>query len=68
MSKESSSFEIYEMELITKEVANYLAMKSYLEKNNLHHFTFSPNSKKPIEAIIRHLPCSHINRRYFQQP
>jgi hypothetical protein len=31
-------------------------MKSYLEENNLQYFTFSPNSKKSINAIIRHLP------------
>jgi hypothetical protein len=31
-------------------------MKSYLEKNNLHYFTFYPNSKKPISAVIRHIP------------
>jgi hypothetical protein len=37
-------------------MADYSAMKSYLEKNNLHHFTFSPNSKKPIKATIHHLP------------
>jgi hypothetical protein len=37
-------------------MADYSAMKSYLEKNNLHYFTFSPNSKKPIKAIIHHLP------------
>jgi hypothetical protein len=30
-------------------------MKSYLEKNNLQYFTFSPNSEKPIKAVIRHL-------------
>jgi hypothetical protein len=33
----------------------YLAMKSYLEKNNLQYFTFPPNSKKPVRVIIRHL-------------
>jgi hypothetical protein len=37
-------------------MGDYLAMKSCLEKNNLHYFTFSPNSKRPIEAIIHHLP------------
>jgi hypothetical protein len=31
-------------------------MKSLLEKNNLQYFTFSPNSEKPIKAVIRHLP------------
>jgi hypothetical protein len=31
-------------------------MKSYLEKNNLHYFTFSSNSEKPIKAVIQHLP------------
>jgi hypothetical protein len=30
-------------------------MKSYLEKNNLQYFTFSPNSEKPIQAVIRHI-------------
>jgi hypothetical protein len=39
-----------------KKMADYSAMKSYLGKNNLHHFTFSPNSEKPIKAVIRHLP------------
>jgi hypothetical protein len=42
--------------IITKEMVDYLAMKSYLEKNNLHHFTFSQNIKKPIKAVIHHLP------------
>jgi hypothetical protein len=37
-------------------MADYSAMKPYLEKNNLHYFTFSPNSEKPIKAIIHHLP------------
>jgi hypothetical protein len=31
-------------------------MKSYLKKNNLQYFTFSPNSEKPIKAVICHLP------------
>jgi hypothetical protein len=26
------------------------------EGNNLHYFTFSPNSEKPIKVLIRHLP------------
>jgi hypothetical protein len=42
--------------IITKEMVNYLAMISYLEKNNLQYFTFDPNSEKPINAVIRHLP------------
>jgi hypothetical protein len=37
-------------------MADYSAVKSYLEKNNLQYFTFSPNSEKPIKAVIRHLP------------
>jgi hypothetical protein len=36
-------------------MADYSAMKSHLEKNNLQYYTFSPNSEKPIEAVIRHL-------------
>jgi hypothetical protein len=41
---------------ITKGMVDYSAMKSYLEKNDLHYFTFSPNSEKPIKSVIRHLP------------
>jgi hypothetical protein len=57
-------------------MADYSAMKSYLEKNNLQYFTFSPNSEKPIKAVIHHLhpdmPIEDIspryaNGRYFQQ-
>jgi hypothetical protein len=32
--------------IMTKEMADYSAMKSYLEKNNLHYFIFSPDSEK----------------------
>jgi hypothetical protein len=42
--------------IITKELADYSTMKSYLEKNNLHCFTFSLNFEEPIKAVIRHLP------------
>jgi hypothetical protein len=37
-------------------MTDYSAMKSYLEKNNLQYFAFSPNSEKPLKAVIRHLP------------
>jgi hypothetical protein len=42
--------------IITKEMVNYFAMKSYRKKNNLKYFPFSPNSEKPIRAAICHLP------------
>jgi hypothetical protein len=42
--------------IITKETADNSAMKSYMEKNNLHYFTFSPNSEEPIKTLIRHFP------------
>jgi hypothetical protein len=38
-----------------REMADYSAIKSYLEKNNLHYFIFSQNSKEPIKAVIHHL-------------
>jgi hypothetical protein len=37
-------------------MADYSAMKSYLEKNNLHYLSCSLNSEKPIKAETRHLP------------
>jgi hypothetical protein len=39
-----------------KKEMDYSAMKSYLEKNDVHYFTFPPNSEKPIKALICHLP------------
>jgi hypothetical protein len=36
-------------------MVDYSAIKSYLEKNNLHYFTFSPNSEEPIKEAIHHL-------------
>jgi hypothetical protein len=41
--------------IIAKEM-DYSAMKSYLEKNNLHYFNFPPNSEKHMKAVNRHLP------------
>jgi hypothetical protein len=41
-------------------MVDYSTMKSYLEKNNLHCVTFSPNTKKPIRAVIRHLPLDKL--------
>jgi hypothetical protein len=37
-------------------MADYSNIKSYLEKHNLHYFTFSPNSEKLIKAVILYLP------------
>jgi hypothetical protein len=37
-------------------MADYSTMKSHLAKSNRHYFTFSPNSEKPIKAVIHHLP------------
>jgi hypothetical protein len=31
-------------------------MKSYLEKNDLHYFTFPANSEKPMKRVIHLLP------------
>jgi hypothetical protein len=41
-------------------MAEYSAMKSYLEKNNLHYFIFSPNSEKLIKAVVHHLPSDTL--------
>jgi hypothetical protein len=45
-----------ETRIIIKEMMDYSAMKSYLEKNNLHYFIFSPNSERPIKVVIRRHP------------
>jgi hypothetical protein len=42
--------------VITKEMADYSAIRAYLDSNHLHCFTFRPKSEKPIKAVIRQLP------------
>jgi hypothetical protein len=44
--------------IITKEMADYSAMKSYLEKSKLHYIISPPQKKKfekPTKAVIHHL-------------
>jgi hypothetical protein len=42
--------------VITRDMADFLAIKSHFEGNNLSFFTFYPKSEKPIKAVICHLP------------
>jgi hypothetical protein len=42
--------------VITKGMADFEAVKSYISNNNLSYFSFFPKSQKPIKAIMRHLP------------
>jgi hypothetical protein len=41
---------------ITKEMADYSAMKSNLEKKNIHYFASSPNSEIATMPVIHHIP------------
>jgi hypothetical protein len=45
----------------TKEITKYSYIKPYLKKNSFHYFILSPNSEKPIKAIIHHLPPDGIS-------
>jgi hypothetical protein len=42
--------------IVTKEMAEFSAIRKHLENNNLSYFTFFPKSEKPIKAVVRHLP------------
>jgi hypothetical protein len=42
--------------VVTREMADYSAIREYFDKNHLNYFTFHPKSQKPIKAVIRHLP------------
>jgi hypothetical protein len=44
--------------VVTKEMADYSAIRAHFESRNLPHYTFYPKSLKPIKAVIRHLPSS----------
>jgi hypothetical protein len=43
--------------VITRGMADFLAVKSHFEGKNLS-FTFYPKPKKPIKVVIRHLPIN----------
>jgi hypothetical protein len=44
--------------IVTKEMADFSAIRKHLEKNNLPYFTFFPKSENPIKAVICHLPTN----------
>jgi hypothetical protein len=41
--------------IVTKEMADFSAIKEYLNSQNLNYFNFYPKSLKPIKAVIQHL-------------
>jgi hypothetical protein len=44
--------------IVTRQMADFSAIKTYLEKNKLSYFSFFPKPESPIEAVIRHLPLN----------
>jgi hypothetical protein len=44
--------------VVTKDMVDYQAFKSYFEQNSLSYFTFFPKSDKPVEAVLRHFPSN----------
>jgi hypothetical protein len=41
--------------IVSREMADYSAIRHYLDCQHLNYFTFFPKSEKPIKAVIRHL-------------
>jgi hypothetical protein len=44
--------------VIKRNMVDFLPIKSHFEGNNLYFFNFYPKSKKPIMAVISHLPLN----------
>jgi hypothetical protein len=42
--------------VISREMADYQAIKDQLEKTKIHYYTFHPMSVKPIKAVMKYLP------------
>jgi hypothetical protein len=42
--------------VVTREMADYSAIRECFHSKNLNYFTFYPKSHKPVKAVIRHLP------------
>jgi hypothetical protein len=54
--------------IITKEVTDYSAMKSHLEKNNVHYFDLLPKFRKACKESKPSPSPGHARENYFQQP
>jgi hypothetical protein len=44
--------------VVTKDMVDYQAVKSYFNQNSLSYFTSFPKSEKLIKAVLRHLPSN----------
>jgi hypothetical protein len=44
--------------VITKDMVDYKSVKAHFESNNLSYYTFYPESKRPIKAVICYLPIN----------
>jgi hypothetical protein len=42
--------------IVTKEMADFSAIKEHFNSQNLNYFIFFPKSLKPVKVVIRHLP------------
>jgi hypothetical protein len=39
-----------------KEMADFSAIETYIERNSIPYYTFFPKSENPFKVVIRHLP------------
>jgi hypothetical protein len=44
--------------IVTKEMADFSAIKKYLDRSNLPYYSYFPKPEKPVKAVIRHLPLN----------
>jgi hypothetical protein len=49
--------------IVSREMADYSAIRHYLDCQHLNYCTFLPKSEKPIKAVIR-----HSGRRLLERP
>jgi hypothetical protein len=56
----------YGTRIVTKEMADYSAIKEYFSSQTLNYFTFYPKSLKPIKAVIQHLPGNTLAEEIYE--
>jgi hypothetical protein len=44
--------------VVTKDMVDYRAVKTYFDRKSLNYFTIFPKSDIPIKAVLRHLPSN----------
>jgi hypothetical protein len=51
--------------VITRDMTDFISVKSHFDDNNLSSYSFYPKSEKPMKAVLRHLLHNSLQKIYL---